>query len=320
MAAIDTNDPAFYRTQRSPSRTQKGNDMVLQPWDIPDDIRSNRRELFADLAGLPDEHLNLMTRWAYGPTDARYMTLRFSDHEEEHGLQIEHTLRSMLGWQPTHVQLILASAERTRGDLLAALVGLGDDDLDVAPIDPEGEWPLRKIMVHLIATEHSYRINTLHAVEQYRKGEPHGDLPARGDTSAWENLSFGEMLTELDAARNRSMAELAGLPDDVLPAPAVWSGLELDVNFRLMRFSHHEREHAAHIRKWRVQTGKHQSDIQRLLGLAWQTHGVLRGLLAGVPQELYSRDPGNGEWSVEQALNHIRDADDFFHRQIKAAT
>jgi hypothetical protein len=247
------------------------------------------------------------------------MFLRFSDHDEEHGLQIEHTLRTMLGWQPSHAQLILGAAEQTRGDLLASLVGLTDDDLDVVPKEPAGEWPLRRTLAHAIATEHSYRINTLYAVERYRNDEPHGELPARGDDSTFRDLSLDEMLTELDTARNQSIAELSSLSDEDLRAPAVWSGIELDVNWRLMRFSHHEREHTAQIEKWRVQTGKSATDAQRLLGLAWRSHGAVRGYLVGVDDELFTRDPGNGEWSVQQCMVHMSEADGFFKRMIEAA-
>lgn len=284
-----------------------------------DEIRASRRAKFVELAQVPEEHLNKITRWGYGPTDARYMCLRYSDHEEEHGLQVEHTLRSMLGWQPTHAQLILGAAEVTRGDLLASLVGLTDDDLDVSPEEPVGEWPLRTTLAHAIATEHSYRLNSLYAVKQHRAGQPHGDAPARGDETLYRSMSLDEMLTELDSARNQTITDLSGLGDDDLKAPAVWSELELDVNWRLMRLSHHEREHTAQIQKWRVQTAKHQTDAQRLLSQAWRSHGTLRGYLVGVPDNVFTRDPGNGEWSVQTCLTHMRQAEDFFKRMIEAA-
>ena len=293
--------------------------MTASLQNVLDKIRATRREAFVDLAQVPEEHLNKATRWGYGPTDARYMFLRFSDHDEEHGLQIEHTLRSMLGWQPSHVQIILGAAERTRGELLAALVGLTGDDLDVVPKEPAGEWPLRQTLVHALATEHSYRINTWHAVERHRAGEPHGELPARGEQAEFADLPLDALLSGLDAARNQSIAELAGLSDEDLRAPDVWSDLELDVNWRLMRFSHHEREHTAQIEKWRVQTGKVATDAQRLLGLAWRSHGAVRGYLVGVDDELFTRDPGNGEWSVQQCMAHMSGSDGFFKRMIEAA-
>lgn len=291
--------------------------MIYQ--DKLDAIRSNRREAFRQLATLDEAHLNKMTRWGRGPAFAGYLFLRFSDHDEEHARQIGHTLTSLLSWQPSKVQRILGMAERTRGDLLAALVGLGEDDLDVAPVEPQGEWPLRQILAHLVATEHSYRINTLHAINQHRKGEPLGDHPVAPDDTDFLGLSFDELLTALDSARNQSIAELAGMNDDVLSAPTVWYGADVDVNWRLMRFSHHEREHAAHIQKWRVQTGRHQTDAQRLLGLGWQSHGMVRAALVGVPQDLVDAGPGSDEWSVDQILDHLLQADQFFTRMIHAA-
>ena len=287
--------------------------------EILDSTRSARRAAFDGLMDMPEEHLDKMTRWGYGPADARYLALRFSDHEEEHATQIDHLLRSEFGWQPSKVQLVLGIAERTRGDVLAALTGLTDSDLDVAPRAPAGEWTLRQILTHLVATEHSYRINTLYAVDQHRKGEPHGALPARGDARAYLNMSFAELLVALDAARSQTIAELAELPDSQLGATAFWSGFELDVNWRLMRFSHHEREHTAHLQKWRVQTGKPQSDIQRLLGLSWQSHGLMRGYLVGISADMLRRQQANDEWSVETILSHVRRADGFFAKMVHAA-
>lgn len=281
--------------------------------------RAFRRETFARLADTPESHLNKMTRWGRGEADARYLFLRFSDHEEEHSIQVDHTLRDTFGWQPTKVQMVLGIAEQTRGDLLASLVGLTDDDLDIAPVEPAGEWTLRQILAHLVAVEHSYRINTLYAVKQFQNGQPHGDLPGNNDPTPWMELNLDGLLTELDDARSRTLAEVVELPDDVLPAPAVWSAELLDVNFRLMRFSHHEREHAAHIRKWRVQTGRHFTDAQRLMGLAWQSHGLMRNRLTGVPEDLAVQEPGNDEWSVTAVLEHVREAQGFFARMIDAA-
>lgn len=287
--------------------------------DKLDAIRSNRRDVFGHLATLDEPYLNRMTRWGRGPAYVGYLFLRFSDHDEEHARQIGDTLGSLLSWQPSKMQRTLGMAERTRGDLLAALVGLGDDDLDVAPVEPQGEWPLRQILSHLVATEHSYRINTIHSINQHRKGEPLGDHPDAPEDTDYLNLSFDELLTALDVARNQSIAELAGMNDEVLSAPAIWYGASVDVNWRLMRFSHHEREHAAHIQKWRVQTGRHQTDAQRLLGLGWQSHGMVRAALVGVPEELVGADPGEDEWSVDQILDHLLQADQFFTRMIHEA-
>lgn len=293
--------------------------MAAELQSVLHDMRTTRRAIFGELANTPEKHLNKMTDWFFGHTPARNVFLCIADHDEEHGLQLENTLRSMLGWQPTYAQQILGAAEVTRGALLGAVVGLADADLDVVPVDPAGEWPLRQTLAHAIATEHSYRMNTLYSVKRQRAGEPLGELPGRGDESEFLNLSLDAMLIELDSARDQTIAELSGLSDDDLRAPTVWSGIDVNVNYRLMRFSHHEREHTAQIQKWRVQAGKPQTDAQRLLGLAWQTHGVLRSHLVGVPEEIFNQDPSNGEWSPRQILAHVADDDGYFKRMIDAA-
>lgn len=293
--------------------------MASELQSVLNDMRTRRRAIFDELAQLPEEHLNKMTDWFFGNTPARNVFLCIADHDEEHGLQLENTLRATLGWQPSYAQQILGAAEVTRGALLGALVGLSDADLDVTPVDPAGEWPLRLTLAHAIATEHSYRINTLYSVERQRAGEALGELPGRGDESTFLNLSLDAMLTELDSARDLTLAKLSGLSDGDLGAPTVWSGHDVNVNYRLMRFSHHEREHTVQIQKWRVQTGKPQTDAQRLLGQAWKTHGVLRSHVVGVPEEVFNQDPGNGEWSPRQILAHVADDDGYFKRMIDAA-
>lgn len=293
--------------------------MTASLQNVLNEIRTTRREMFVHLAQVPENHLVKMTRWGYGPTDARYMFLRFADHDEEHGLQIEHTLRSMLGWQPSHAQIILGAAERTRGDLLASLVGLTDDDLDVVPDVPAGEFSLRQTLSHVLYVEHAYRYDVLHALERQRAGEPFGDYPDVDVPCEYPDSSLDDLLTRLDDARDQTLRDLSTCTDEELRAPAKWGKLELDVNWLLMRFAHHEREHVAQIEKWRVQTGRIATDAQRLLGQSWRTHGTVRGYLVGVDDELFTRDPGNGEWSVQECMNHMSGSDGFFKRMIEAA-
>jgi len=172
-----------------------------------------------------------------------------------------------------------------------------------------------------VNTEHSYRINTLHSVELFRAGEqyhrPSDDLLPPLDTQL--DGTMDDFIDRLDAAREAALAALAGLPDDVLAAPTIWFQRPTDVRMRLMRYAHHEREHTAHILKWREQVGRSPTEAQRLLGFAWRARGVLEGHLVGAPDELLYAAP-EGEWTIRQLLAHLAGTEAWLRDRILSAT
>ncbi len=115
-------------------------------------IRALREQTLAELVDLTEAEFAYptdMQRW----DDVRRVLLRLGDHMREHANQIEGT-RVAIGRAPTMPQRMLAEAEVTWGKLLAAAVGLTDDDLDVKP--PDGGWSVAEVLHHLIGTEERY--------------------------------------------------------------------------------------------------------------------------------------------------------------------
>ncbi len=101
-----------------------------------------------------------------------------------------------------------------------------------------------------------------------------------------------------------------------MTAPAVWSEIRVNVRFRLMRIAHHEREHTAHILKWRQQVGRQQTDAQRLLGNAWSARGVLEAHLVGLPDELLDREPANDDGTIRSVLRHLQQTDEWLKGRV----
>jgi len=268
------------------------------------DMRATRRRVFAELAGLPEKDLTRPALWGGHEMDVRFILLRYADHEEEHELQVRKTLDGF-GWRQTEGQQILGAACMTRGDLYGALVGLEGADIDLTP---EGEWPLRLILWHIAQTDRSYTAAITWAADLARAGKE------------WEPNERPELLSEdgdlatfvehLDREREALLAALVDIEDDVMTAPTVWSQIRVDVRFRLMRTAHHEREHTAHLLKWREQVGRQQTDAQRLLGNAWRTRGVLEAYLLGMPDELLDREPANGDGTIRSILEHLQAVDE----------
>ena len=293
------------------------------------ELREQRRAHDRELLDVSEVQMNLPTDFTFDTmmtgasgsvtgAGVAWLFQRRFDHLEEHAIQIEGILRDRFGVRQSQAQRYWAANQEARADLYAALLGLDDGDLDDVPVDPPGEWPLRTTLEHTLGAEHSYRLNTLWAVEQQRAGLPFAPMPRR-DADTHPHASLDGLIALLDDARESALDALIELTDGDLRAPTTWFEIDCDVRFRLMRFAQHEREHAAQIRKWRVQTGKPFSEAARYLGMCWQRNGRLEGVLCGAPDELLDRDPGDGEWTLRQILAHISSAERYFKRVIDKA-
>lgn len=297
-------------------------------------LRDMREQRWSDdqtLVHVDEEQMNLPTAFTVesmltgrpgvtGDVEARFLYLRRADHIDEHRIQIERDLLHAHGQTPTEVHRFWALNQAVRADLHAALCGLTDDDLDETPVEPEGEWSLRQILEHLIMAERLYSARAKRALHCWRAGEPYsGHLRPVDVVRSFPEASLPDLIGEFDRARMESLDALLTIDDDELAAPLLWAGVDIDLRFQLMRYAQHEREHTAHIRKWRAQCGKPFSEAARLLGLCWQAHGLLEGALTGVPDDLLDRQPDGDEWSIRTILTHIARSEKFFNGMILGA-
>ena len=128
------------------------------------EIRSLREETLAALSEMEESEFGIATqmeRW----TEIRRVLLRFGDHMREHINQINGA-RTAIKRELTMSQRILAESEIAWGLLLAAMVGLSDQDLDQKP--PDGSWSIRETLTHIAKTERRY----LQVIQHARMGEP----------------------------------------------------------------------------------------------------------------------------------------------------
>ncbi len=283
-------------------------------------MRTIRRERFAALSQIPDQRLDAMTEWVGRPVDVRFVLLHLASHEQEHALQLDWLLGEA-DVRPTKAQRLLGAAERSRGDLWAVLLGLGDDDLDVAP---PGEWSLRTTLDHIINAEERYLAHCRYAVACFEAGRP-WEPPSAAEVPPFRptapSFSFAEFVAGLDAAREDTIEQLGGLSDAALKAPNEWAGYKVDLDFRLRRFAAHEREHTAQITKWRMQVGRLQTEAERILGLAWRERGVLQGQLVGVADAMLDREinPEQADMTLRRILEHIIGSESYLMGQAQRA-
>jgi len=115
-------------------------------------LRQIREQVLAQLNDVTEDEFSRptdMQRW----TDVRRVLLRFGDHVREHANQAEGA-RMNIGRPHTMPQRMLAEAELAWGKLLAATVGLTDEDMVAAPRD--GGWSVKQVLDHVIESEQRY--------------------------------------------------------------------------------------------------------------------------------------------------------------------
>lgn len=225
----------------------------------------------ARFVSLSEADLDRPWPWRGRDADVRYALYR--SLEEEH----EALVRARASWRPTEAEAILALAQRAFGDLRAVLVGTADDLLDRPPA-PE-QWPLRLVLRHLIGVEKRYATVTVYAAHR-RDDEPipipEDRLPKDDDHDVSGRID--RILERFAAARAQSDALCGALPERVLTRPAIWSGYQTDVRFRLHRFASHIAEHTIQCEKTLAGLGVTESEARRIVRRIWAARGELEAI------------------------------------------
>ena len=91
------------------------------------------------------------------------------DHEQMHAGQVYSLRYSMRKMQKSQVDRFMAETIRARANLIAALVGL--DDLDIDAKSPDDDWSIREIVEHTIYWER-------HSIDDLAENKLKPRLPA----------------------------------------------------------------------------------------------------------------------------------------------
>ena len=101
------------------------------------------------------------------------------------------------------------------------------------------------------------------------------------DTAALGSAS--EISARLDELLDAAAGRLGALTDDELGRRARWSGIALDVGFRIGRWSSHLVEHTLQVDKTLVMLGRHPSEVERVVRLIHASWGRLEALVFPMP-------------------------------------
>jgi hypothetical protein len=247
---------------------------------------------FADVThGVPD--LELGREWAWGAYDSEGVRFAFFRTYEELRELVARTAaeRSAHGPAASTAQRILAQYHAAYRDLQAALLGIGSDEEDQAPA--EGEWPLRKVVAHIVGAEVGFFVVVTCALERCRSGD---GRPAEIPDEAWPTIVGEDMdsvRTILDgplagiqtyhqAFHERVLCDFSDIGETELGAPSMyWEGYEMSLRFRLHRFDSHLRQHTAQVDKTLESIGRSPNKAKRLLRLIYAALAEAEGVTIG---------------------------------------
>ena len=258
------------------------------------ELRSVRRDTVQALAALPPAALARPAPWRGATADIRFLLLRLADDDLMRTVRLRTALADV-GWVRTEAHRILAAAVALRGRLMGSLAGLTPAQFDQGW--NEGEWSVRRVLGHMIATDRRYLIQTQHAIERARSGgqgplrPPDSDLPDRLGLPESEGV-MDEVLARMAATHDTCIGGLADLGASDLDAPTNWMAWDLDVRFRLHRFAEHDREHLVQLRKTYAGIGFIPTEPQRILEEAGAARGALEALLVGVREHTPAAERG----------------------------
>ena len=238
--------------------------------------------------GWDDE--SLARPWAWRAYDEGVRHAFFRTYEELCELAATTAAaRAIQGPAITTAQRILAQHHRAYRDLQAVLLG-SEELLDLAPA--KGEWPLRTVIEHIMAAEQGFFAVTRHALERGRRGQPTREI-TREEKEALvgpyadlkrfvETGSLVEIWAWYDALHQRILRELGGVCDKELDIPSLWwEGEEMPLQFRLLRFDSHLRQHTIQAEKTLDALGHRPTETRRLLRLIYNALAAVEGAALG---------------------------------------
>jgi hypothetical protein len=233
---------------------------------------------FAELVqGLADSDLEREWIWgSYKSEGVRFAYFR--NYEELRELAVAlHQARVASGAPLSDAQRILAQYHSAYMDLQGVLlvVDSGYDEMPPA----EGEWPLRRIIAHIVGADLGFYVIVKYALDRHRQGL---DPLVKIEDETWLGIA-GMDESELDAMMDGSLPGLQSFHGDLhrriltdlaeidaaeIEKPSrFWEDEPMSLRFRMHRFDSHMRQHTIQVEKTLQRVGHIPNESQRLLRL-----------------------------------------------------
>jgi DinB superfamily len=246
-----------------------------------------------DLLSASDAILERPWPWRGEEADIRYglyyplELIEAAEGEVHRILESAERQRTLAGPAPASVRI--GPATTARWDLHGLLVGLDEAVIDADP--GGGEWTVRQTLGHIVSGQRGYAIFSGWWLTQRGTVPFPTSVPdSLGDRLPDEHGpemagSLAEIRARLDEVLDDAASRLGSLDDEALAARARWSGIEVDIGFRLGRWSSHIQEHTVQVEKTLATVGHTPTEVERVVRLVLAAYGRLEALV-------FARDPG----------------------------
>lgn len=240
-----------------------------------------------------DADLEQPWRWRAHDEGVRFALLGAYHELRDLAVILAHR-RAQNGPAVTRAQRALAPYHTAYRELQALLVGVPEDLYDKAPAP--GEWPLRTVMNHVVATQRTFFTLVHYGLARQRSDEeqparlPQGEVQRVADSdeafaAVWRDGSLSDLLRYFDELHRRAILEFSDMSDDELEGPSIWWEDEpLSLQYRLHRFDAHLRQHTIQVEKTLEALGHEYTEARRLIRLLYRALAQVESILFGAPE------------------------------------
>lgn len=240
-----------------------------------------------------DADLEQPWRWRAHDEGVRFALIGAYHELRDLAVGLAHQ-RSQAGPPFTRAQRALAPYHEAYRELHALLVGVPDALYEELPAP--GEWHLRDVLTHTIATERTFFTLVHYGLARQRSDEdlpprlPDGEVQRVIDSSevfaaVWRDGSPGDLLSYFDRLHERALREFSPIADDELQGPSLWwENEEVSLQYRLHRFDAHLRQHTIQVEKTLQALGHEASEARRLIRLLYRALAQVESALLGAPE------------------------------------
>jgi len=239
--------------------------------------------------------VDLSQPYAWGPHDEGVRFAVLGSFQELQQLAVAlRAEREQAGRPISRAQQILAQKNQVFRDVLAIMLAADDACFDKEP--KAGEWPLRRVLGHMIETELAffslvhYGVRRQQSVEELPTEHPDSEIeglwgPYAEFAQLVESGEMGDILSFYRRVHARTLAEFADISDAELDGPSVWwEGIAFPVSHRLHRFAAHGIQHVAQLQKTLDAVGRPPTEAGRLLRRLYGALAEVEAALIGDPE------------------------------------
>ncbi len=254
-----------------------------------DSLRLAVAQLAATTEGMPDQDLGKEWTWRDHAEGLRFALI--GAYHELRDLAVDLRQERQAQDAPiTTAQYLLGQYHEAYRDLNAVLLGVDDEILDRPPAG--GEWPLRRVLGHIIGADILFYVLVHYAVEWARAGQEPRKITGEdadelvGSEDEFDTMlaaqGLGGILDYYESLHNQVIMEVAGwTAGDLEALSPFWEDQPLPVHYRLHRFDAHLMQHTVQVEKTLEALGYKPNEAKRLLRLVYRALAETESALIG---------------------------------------